>query len=222
MDMFKNRTEAGQRLLQKLRIVLAAKNAALANVVVALPRGGVPVAVEIAREIKAPLTVLVSKKISAPFQPEYAIGAVSSSGLFVLSDEPIGLPANVVSEHINSERKRLSALTQEMELKWLKSAGLTEQLDFHAKRAIVVDDGIATGMTVMAAADSLKQLGAAEILIATPVLAADSRLSLQRHCDEIVAVLEPFDMGAIGMFYEDFHQVPDDEVREALSSCVNG
>jgi putative phosphoribosyl transferase len=215
--MFKNRTQAGILLSQKLKTALSGRER-LDNAIVALPRGGVPIAVEIARAIAAPITVLVSKKIGAPFQPEYAIGAVSSTGVVVLNEDS-GLPSGLVQAHIESERQRLTDETRQMELKWLKSAGLTEQLDFRTRRAIIVDDGIATGMTTLAAADSLNQLGALEVIIATPVLARQARELLAPHCHEIVALLEPADLSAIGLYYEDFHQVPDEEVRQALASC---
>lgn len=204
-------------LAQKLKKTLAGRKT-MANVVVALPRGGVPVAVELARAIASPLTVLVSKKIGAPLQPEYAIGAVSSSGIVVLNEET-GLPLSFLQSHIESERERLTELTRQLELKWLESAGLKQQLDFRTRRAIVVDDGIATGMTALAAAVSLNKMGALEVIIATPVLARQTRELLAPHCHEVISVLEPADLSAIGLFYEDFHQVPDDEVRDALAYC---
>lgn len=216
--MFKNRKEAGKLLLKKLTEAIARRKQ-LSNVIVALPRGGVPVAAEIARVFRAPLTVLVSKKISAPFQPEYAIGAVSSSGVVVLNEDS-GIPHEALGQYIASEQRRLGQLTRDMELKWLAYSGRKEQLDFNQKRAIIVDDGIATGMTVLAAADSLKALGAAEVLIATPVLATESRELLASHCNEIVCVLEPTGLGAIGLFYEDFHQVMEEEVIDALGTCA--
>jgi predicted phosphoribosyltransferase len=107
-----------------------------------------------------------------------------------------------------------------MELRWLASAGLKQQMDFRGARTIIVDDGIATGMTAVAAADSLKQLGASEVIIATPVIARDTEELLKSHCQGIIAVLEPEDLNAIGLFYEDFHQVPDEEVKEALAYCA--
>lgn len=205
-------------MAQKVKSVLAKKKP-MNNVLVALPRGGVPVAVEIAKTLMAPLTVLVSKKIGLPQQPEFAIGAVSSAGVVVINDDT-DIPRELLQPYIEEERLRLTEITRQLELKWLQSAGLEKQIDFHQKRAIVVDDGVATGMTVIAAADSLKQLGASEIIIATPVLARDTRHLLSPHCNDIISILEPEDLGAIGMFYEDFHQVPDDEVREALSECA--
>lgn len=217
--MFTNRAQSGKLLAQKVKAALSRRKP-LQNIVVALPRGGVPVALEVAKAVVAPLTVLVSKKIGAPFQPEYAIGAVSSVGVVAINKDT-GIPADVLQPYIESERKRLSEITKEAELKWLHSAGLKQQLDFHGRRAIIVDDGIATGMTALAAADSLKELGAAEIIIATPVIASETKSLLKPHCQEIIAVLEPSDLGAIGLFYEDFHQVPDDEVQEALAHCAD-
>jgi putative phosphoribosyl transferase len=216
--MFKNRTQAGIMLAQKLKKALASSKI-MPSTVVALPRGGVPIAVELARAIKAPLTVLVSKKIGAPMQPEYAIGAVSSTGVVVLNEDT-GIPPCLLEPYIESERERLTELTRKTELKWLASAGLAQQLEFKGRRAIVVDDGIATGMTALAAADSLNQLGASEVMIATPVLASQTRDLLRQHCREIITLLEPSDLSAIGLYYEDFHQVPDEEVKEALAACA--
>ena len=218
--MFKNRTQAGKLLAELLKKELAGRKT-MVNAIVALPRGGVPVAVELAKALSAPLTVLVSKKIGAPMQPEYAIGAVSSTGVVVLNQET-GLPLTLLQGHIESERTRLTQLTRLMEQKWLELAGLKQQLDFSMRRAIVVDDGIATGMTALAAADSLNHLGAQEVIIATPVLARQTKTLLLAHCQAVVAVLEPADLSAIGYYYEDFHQVGDDEMLEALASCCRG
>lgn len=216
--MFKDRKSAGILLCKKLQESLAGK-AEIPNIVVALPRGGVPVAVEIAEALKAPLTVLVSKKIGAPFQAEFAIGAVSSSGVFVLNENS-GFDLDHLQKYIDKERQRLSSITKEAELECLQSAGLKAQIDFSGKRAIVVDDGIATGMTVMAAAKSLRQLGAAEVIVAAPVVALESVETLLSYSDQVLAVETPRDLGAIGLFYEDFHQVPDEELKEALSHCA--
>lgn len=215
--MFKNRTQAGVLLAQKLKRVLDNKKP-MENVVIGLPRGGIITAVELAKAIRAPFTVIVSKKIGAPLQPEYAIGAVSSTGVVVLNEDT-GIPSSMLLSHIEAEKQRLTEITRNMELKWLEAAGLKQQIDFSGRRAIVVDDGIATGMTVLAAAESLNELKAEEVFIATPVLARQTRSLLAPHCHEIVSVMEPDDLSAIGFFYEDFHQVPDDEARQAIAQC---
>lgn len=218
--MFKDRTEAGIQLSQKLRSVLSEENSGSApakSVVVALPRGGVTVAVEVARRIQLPLTVLVAKKIGAPNHKEYAIGAVSSAGVVVLNEDT-KIPQFILRPYIESERKRLMEQTKIAELKWLESAGRAKQFDFRGVRAIIVDDGVATGMTTVAAEKSLRELGAKEVFLATPVIAAETVKLLGNNFDRIIALTEPFSMGAVGFFYDDFHQITDDEVKLALSS----
>ncbi len=130
------------------------------------------------------------------------------------------MPLELMHSHIEKERKRLSEITKETEMKFIKAAGLKEQFDFNSKRVIVIDDGVATGMTTLAACRSLKEMGAADLILATPVLAWQTKETLSAYCDEIVAVLEPRDLSAIGLYYEDFHQVADDEVREALAASA--
>lgn len=215
--MFKNRTEAGRLLLIELKAALSRRQK-MQSIVAALPRGGVPVAVEIASALACPLTVLVSKKIPAPFQPEFALGAVSSTGAVVLNHES-GFAPERSSPYIETQRRLLSKSTKEMEERYLHDAGYTEQLEFGNKRVIVVDDGIATGMTVLAAIESAKTLGAAEVIVAAPVVAPQAKDMIAAYCDEVVAVEEPYNLGAIGFFYEDFHQVEESELKAALSLC---
>lgn len=214
--MFKNRTEAGKLLADKLQYVLI-DAMPLKTVIVALPRGGVTVAVEIAKKISATLTVLVAKKIGAPNQKEFAIGAVSSSGVVVLNDAT-GIPHFLLRAYIDSEKNRLANVTKQAESEWLASAGLKNQVDFRGTRAIVVDDGVATGMTTIAAERSLHQLGASEVYLAAPVVAAETARTLRNSYDHVISITEPTNMGAVGFFYEDFHQITDEEVKLALST----
>ena len=214
--MFKNRTEAGIQLSCQLESALI-DAPPLHDVIVALPRGGVTVAVEIAKRMKAPLTVLVAKKIGAPHQKEFAIGAVSSVGVVVLNEET-GIPPFMLRAYIDSEKQRLTYLTKQAEIAWLASIGLSEQISFVGARAIVVDDGVATGMTTIAAELSLRQLGASEVYLAAPVIAGETARTLRKNYDCVVSILEPHQMGAVGHFYEDFHQITDDEAKLALSS----
>lgn len=215
--MFKNRSDAGKKLVEKLNELLA-KGKPLKTVVVALPRGGVPVAVEIAKKLSYPITILVSKKIPAPFQPEFAVGAVSSSGVVVRNDD-CGFDSEFLAKYIESQRERIRIQSQQSEFKWLAAVGIGKQIDFSNARVILVDDGVATGMTMLAAAKSVRLLGASETIVATPVLAHESRDLFQNQCDEIVAVKEPMEMGAVGLFYEDFEQLSDEEVHRTLAAC---
>jgi putative phosphoribosyl transferase len=183
-------------------------------VVVGLPRGGVPIAAEVARKIGAPLTILASKKIGAPGNPEFAIGAVTSTGVAVLSPQIEPLSGRW-RQYIQYEQQRLSNATKVLEEHWLRAAGLT-QLNFDGKLVILVDDGIATGMTVVAAARSMRKAHAKAVLIAAPVVAGESIQDLLDECDGIVAVTAPTEMGAVGYFYRDFSPVQEDEVVRAL------
>lgn len=214
--MFKNRTEAGKLLADKLQSALIDAQP-LRTVIVALPRGGVTVAVEIAKQISAILTVLVAKKIGAPNQKEFAIGAVSSCGVIVLNDDT-GIPHFLLKAYIESEKNRLAHVTKLAETEWLASAGLDNQVDFHGARAIVVDDGVATGMTTIAAERSLRSLGATEVYLAAPVVAAQTARTLRNSYDQLISIEEPTNMGSVGFFYEDFHQISDEEVKLALST----
>ncbi|MBX9569191.1 MAG: hypothetical protein K2X77_09870 [Candidatus Obscuribacterales bacterium] len=214
--MFKNRTEAGKQLADKLEAALVHAQP-LRDVVVGLPRGGVTVAVEIAGKLSATLTVLVAKKIGAPNQKEFAIGAVSSSGIVVLNDDT-GIPHFLLRAYIDSEKNRLANVTKIAETEWLHSAGLESQVNFAGARAIVVDDGVATGMTTIAAERSLRALGAQEVYLAAPVVAAETARTLRNSYDQVISLIEPSNMGAVGYFYDDFRQISDEEVKIALSS----
>jgi putative phosphoribosyl transferase len=183
-------------------------------VVVGLPRGGVPVAAGVARKIGAPLTILASKKIGAPGNPELAVGAVTSTGVAVLSPQ-IEQSSGRWRQYIQHEQHRLSNATKVLEEHWLRAAGLP-QLEFDGKVVILVDDGIATGMTAVAAARSMRKARAKTVLIAAPVIAGESIQALLGECDGLIAITAPTEMGAVGYFYRDFSPVEEDEVVRAL------
>ena len=210
--MFRNRQEAGKLLAALVAKKLNARpaDAALPTIVVGLPRGGVPVAREVAAALRIPLTILVSKKIGAPFQPELALGAVSSRGVVVLDDEVAACTGQLQS-YVQTEAQELARSTQEKEKNWLRRAG-EQPVRFHGKRVIVVDDGIATGMTTLAALRSIREEVPARLILATPVIARQTCYRLQDDCDELIALLTPGDLSAIGKFYDDFHQVEDEEM----------
>lgn len=220
--MFKNREQAGKLLAKKVLEVLAQLPDYQADhtIVVGLPRGGVPVAKEIACALEAELTIRVSKKIGAPFQPELALGAVSSSGIVVLNEQ-LRYITERLEQYIESERKRLTEVTRELEVQWLEKAGIKHRLSLNGKLVVLVDDGVATGMTTLAAIRSLKREGASAVMLATPVISPNTSRWLQQDCDLVVALLTPHDFGAIGEFYQDFHQVDDDEMIETLSQFAS-
>ena len=184
-------------------------------VVIALPRGGVPVAKQIASALGCSLDVVVSKKIGAPGQPEFALGAVTSDGVAVVNDELVNY-LQIPGEYLEREKRYLAEKTKSQEEYWRRAAGLSENLDVRDKLVILVDDGIATGMTVMAAARSLKARGVRQLILATPVMSSSSYEFLKKECECIVTLAIPPEFSAVGQFYADFHQVEDQETIECL------
>ena len=217
--MFKNREQAGQLLGQKVQEIMSALPdfQPERTVVVALPRGGVPVAKAVSAALRCQLTILVSKKIGAPFQPELAIGAVTSSGEVVLNDR-LGFVLKGMKPYVDAQRKRLMRETKILEKHWLEAAGLSDSLSLKGKRTVLVDDGVATGMTTLAAIRSLKAAGATEVILATPVIPEEASDRLGKELNRIIALETPGDFLAIGQFYDDFHQVEDQEVIDVLKA----
>ncbi len=217
--MFVDRDQAGKLLADKVADQLSKLPPPEAGVIiVGLPRGGVPVAREVALHLAAPLTLLVSKKIGAPGEPELAIGAVSSTGIVVLNEE-LGPYIDLQQRYIEQQVRELSEKTRSLEQTWLKAAGL-DPTTLLGKRVIIVDDGVATGMTTEAALRSAKALGAAEIILATPIIGSQAKAKLERECNLVVALLTPLHFFGIGAFYIDFHQVSDLEVIDALKEVA--
>jgi putative phosphoribosyl transferase len=221
IDMFKDRRHAGQLLARKVLAILSTlkANSGISQIVVGLPRGGVPVAKEVAFILHAPLTVLAAKKIGAPRQQEFAIGAVSSAGTVVINTDVLPFIPHGYS-YVRQRARELTYQTRALENDWLKAAGLSTTHDFAKKRAIVVDDGVATGMTTEAALRSLKSLGAAQVILAAPVIAKAAKEKLRRECDLVISLLDPVDFLGIGDFYEDFSQTEDSEVVQALKDVA--
>lgn len=219
--MFYNRQHAGQLLAEKVVASLRQRDDIdwRSIVIVGLPRGGVPVAREVAVKLSAPLTILASKKIGAPGQPEFAIGAVSSTGATVLNEELLPLRGRL-GDYIDSERRRLAGATKLLEEQWLRSAGLVQQ-SFKDKIVVIVDDGIATGMTAVAAARSIRASGARFVIIAAPVMAYQTLSALQEECDQVVTVLAPRDLMAVGHYYQDFDQTEEAAMIDVLSKQSN-
>jgi predicted phosphoribosyltransferase len=209
---FFNRTEAGQFLAENL--------SAYANrddvVVLALPRGGVPVAAEVAKRLNAPLDVFVVRKLGLPGHPELAMGAIASGGVRVFNGDVVNA-LRIPDEVIDAVSAEELAELQRREKAY--RAG-RQPLDVEGKTVIVVDDGIATGSTMLAAVSALRQLNAARIIIATPVVAASTYREMQRAADEVDAVVVPEYFYAVGQCYDDFSQTTDDEVRELLAEAA--
>jgi putative phosphoribosyl transferase len=209
---FFNRTEAGQFLAENLSFYANRDDV----IVLGLPRGGVPVAAEVAKRLNAPLDVFVVRKLGLPGHPELAMGAIASDGVRVFNGEVVNalrIPDEVIDavsteEFVELERREKAY-----------RAGLPS-LDVEGKTVIVVDDGIATGSTMLAAVSALRQLSAARIVVAAPVIAASACREIQRQADEVVAVMIPERFYAVGQWYEDFSQTSDEEVRDLLAQAV--
>ena len=211
--MFENRREAGERLAKEL-LYLKDRN----PVVLALPRGGVPIGVEVARALAAPLDLLLVRKIGTPGQPELALGAVIDGERmdFVVNDdimEMLGLSMDFVREH---------AAQEVAEIERRRRLYLTDREHVHVRdrTVIVVDDGIATGATVRAALRGIRRRDPAHLVLAVPVAPADTIDALRKEVDGIVCLDTPSTFGAIGSFYRDFRQVSDSEVREGLDEIA--
>lgn len=205
---FNDRTQAGQQLAKKL-LDYKDQN----TVIYALPRGGIEVAVEIARALNVPLDLIIARKIGYPGWAEYAIGAVTETSQPVWNEqERQAVKPDLQEKLINQER-------QEARRRRLKYLGDRKPISATNKIAIIVDDGIATGLTVMAAAQELRAQKPKQIIIAAPVAPKDSIKILQNYADKIVVLNEVPSLlfGAIGSFYRKFNQVQDQEVQDIMA-----
>jgi putative phosphoribosyl transferase len=214
-NTFANRTEAGRRLADQL---LRFKDEG--PVVLALPRGGVPVGFEIAKALGAPLDLVLVRKIGAPFQPELAIGAVvdGSRPETVLNQnliEEFAIPAS----YLESESARQ---LEEIERRRKLYLAARERVEVEGRIAIVVDDGIATGATMEAALHATRRAKPKRLVLAVPVAPPDSIERLRPEVDEVVCLATPRYFGAIGAFYADFRQLTDDDVIGLLQEAAGG
>ncbi|MGE0658353.1 MAG: phosphoribosyltransferase [Reyranellaceae bacterium] len=206
---FANRKQAGEELARALLPRQYEQ-----PLVLALPRGGVPVALEVARALKAPLDLLLVRKIGVPRQPELAAAAVVDGEApdIVYNDTVLKATGLRQTDVEKLAQKELAEIDRRRKL-YMKDR---PPFSVAGRTAIVVDDGIATGTTVKAALKALKRRRPEKLVLAAPVAPADTLDRLRRHVDEVVCLHQPQPFGAIGYFYDDFHQVPDDEVIEQL------
>ncbi len=212
MRDFADRREAGIRLAGKLASVEMAD-----PVLLALVRGGVPVAVEIASRLKLPLDVLFVRRIGLPSHPDLAIAAViDGAAPHLVRNEHILGQVHVDESYIARERDRQLA---EIERRRRLYCGDLLPAQIGGRTAVIVDDGVATGTTVRAAVAAVRQGGAARITVATPVIAPDTAAEFRTEGVEVVSILEPTNFQAVGQFYRDFHQIEDDEVVELLKKA---
>ena len=187
-------------------------------IVFALPRGGVPVGYEISRSLGAPLDVFVSRKLGAPGQPEFGIGAVAPGGVRVLNGnvvERLGIPDDYLEA---VTRKELA----EVERRLRHFRGDRPEPEVRDRTVILVDDGLATGVTARAAVEALRRLGPRRLILAAPVCAAQTAGLISPEVDELVCLETPSDLGAIGFWYRDFSQTSDEEVIELLERARQG
>ena len=203
--MFKDRHDAGVQLASELSKYSGNQNV----VVIGIPRGGVVVAREVSKHIRAPLEVVIIKKIGYPGNPELALGAVSSDAFF-LNEE---LAAFVSKEYINQE---ISIKQREAKERATMLWGSHKPIELIGKIAIVVDDGVATGASMIMAVKVLRIMKPASIIVAVPVAPPDTVRELKTIADDVVALLQPNEFYAIGQFYRDFTQVSDEETIKLL------
>lgn len=206
---FQNRTDAGRQLAKALR-----KYKSRHPVILALPRGVVPVAAEVAASLDAVLDLILVRKIGVPSQPELAMGAV------VDGDEPIVIRNEEIIQISGVRERAFDAVCREEldvieKRRKLYLAG-RERSEIKGEVAIIIDDGIATGATTLAAIRALRRREPKELVLAVPVAALDTVAKLRSEVDAIVCLETPVDLGAIGYYYRDFHQVSDDEVIALL------
>lgn len=208
MTLFRNRREAGQQLADKLS---AYKDRGV--IVLALPRGGVPVGEPVARALHAPLSVLIARKIGSPQDPEFGIGAVAEGGVIISERRAVRALG------MSQEDFRTAADEQAREVERrarIYRAGALPELE--GKIVILVDDGLATGITTRAALRTLRQMHVQRIVVAIPVCSKNIAARLKKEADEVVCLMSPENFRAVGDWYEDFPQLTDEEVLETLGA----
>jgi predicted phosphoribosyltransferase len=207
--LFQDRREAGRVLAERLQPYANRPDV----MVLALPRGGVPVAFEVAEALHAPLDVFLVRKLGLPGQEELAMGAIATGGVLVLNEElveALGIPEGVIREVAREEEREL----ERREQVFRDDRPLP---NVHGKTVILIDDGLATGSTMRAAVAALRQLGPRRIVVAVPVAAAETCDEFRGLVDDIVCAETPEPFYGVGRWYEDFTQTSDEEVRELLA-----
>jgi len=209
---FKDRADAGRQLAGRLGAYRKRPDV----LVLALPRGGVPVAAEVAAALEAPLDVFLVRKLGVPGQQELAMGAVAGGGVRILNEEVVeyfGLSWPVIEEVTGRERR-------ELERRERRYRHGLEPVAPRGKIVLLVDDGLATGSTMLAAVGAVRRLGPANIVVAVPVAPPSTARKLARVADDVICVLTPEPFDAVGCFYENFSQTTDDEVCAILERAI--
>jgi putative phosphoribosyl transferase len=211
---FEDRPEGGRLLAERLAHYADRDDV----VVLGLPRGGVPVAYEVARALDAPLDVFVVRKLGVPWRPELAMGAIASGGVRVLNEDVVVASGVTVAEieavtaHESAELRRREALYR----------GDRDPLDVTGLVAVLVDDGLATGATMRAGVMALEERGATRIVVAVPAAPPQSCAQFERDGYEVVCAMTPEPFRAVGLWYRDFSPTTDDEVRDLLQRARTG
>lgn len=208
MERFKNRKDAGSRLAQQLD---AYKDQADV-IVLGLPRGGMPVAEQVARQLGAPLDLFMVRKVGIPGQSEVAMGAIASGGVQVLN-EKVMRSVGVSRQQFDAAATREQETLQQREKAYGRDSA---ELNLADKTVILVDDGIATGSTVRVAIKALRQQRPKQLIVAVPVAPPETCQALAEEVDDLVCPLQPPNFAAVSQWYEEFGQTSDDEVREIL------
>jgi predicted phosphoribosyltransferase len=206
--LFQDRFEAGRVLASKLRHLANRSDV----VVLALPRGGVPVGYEVAKALDAPLDVFVVRKLGVPGYPELAMGAIASGGVRVLNDDLVqrlAIPDYMISATVDKEE-------EELERRERDYRGDRPPLNVEGRTVVLVDDGLATGSSMRVAALALRNKRPAEIVVAVPVAAPATCAEFESEVDQVVCAVTPEPFWAVGQWYRDFSQTNDEEVRELL------
>jgi putative phosphoribosyl transferase len=206
--LFADRGDAGKQLARSLETLRDRNDL----VVLGLPRGGIPVAYEVAVELDAPLDIVVVRKIGVPGQPELAMGAVASGGVTIRNEQAIGA-LGIGNEAFEAATSRALDELRERE-RALRGAELN--IDIEGKTVVVVDDGMATGSTMRAAVEALRTLAPAQIVVAVPVGAPEVVARMETLADKVVCLLTPRALVAVGAWYQQFGQTSESEVRRLL------
>jgi predicted phosphoribosyltransferase len=210
---FRDRTEAGRLLAAKLRTYANRPDV----IVLALPRGGLPVAYEVASALGAPLDVFLVRKLGVPGYEELAMGAVASGGVRVINDDIVlglRIPDYVIDAVAAWEQQELARRERVYR-------GDRPQPDVRNRTVILVDDGLATGATMLAAVKALRQQQPARIVVAVPTAAPGTCEEMRREADDVVCAITPEPFYSVGLWYEDFSQTTDEEVRDLLARSAS-
>lgn len=206
--MFNDRIDAAKQLAEKLQKI-EIKN----GVVLAVPRGGVPVGYEIAKALNLPLEIFLSKKIGHPHNPEFAIGSVTLLGATINNNV-----MDINETYILQQTKKIYAELQE---RFKKFMGNQKSIDLKGKTVILVDDGVATGSTLISAIGAIRKSGPEKIIVAVPVSPPETAKKIKQIADDLICLITPNDFLGVGQFYYNFSQVEDTEVIEILKEASN-